>query len=70
MATLESGFQPSPLKLLTVAQAAELLSVSERTLWSITAPRGTVPAVRIGRLVRYELDDLLLYIRRQKGHTG
>jgi len=29
-------------------EAARLLSISERTLWSLTAPRGPIPALRLG----------------------
>ena len=38
--------------LLRPAAAARRLSISERTLWKLTA-RGAVPVVRLGRLVRY-----------------
>jgi excisionase family DNA binding protein len=43
--------------LLTPRQAAEALAISPRKLWGLTAA-GTIPAVRIGRLVRYSSDDL------------
>lgn len=43
--------QPAPL--MTVREVARQLHVSDRTVWSITVPRGTLPAVRIGRSVRY-----------------
>lgn len=45
-------------QLLTPRQAAERLSISERKLWGLTAPRGPVPCVRIGRSVRYRAADL------------
>ncbi|MDX2148646.1 MAG: helix-turn-helix domain-containing protein [Planctomycetota bacterium] len=44
--------------LLTAKQAAAELSIGDRTLWTMTAPRGPLPSVRIGRAVRYDLDDL------------
>ena len=43
--------------LLSPREAALRLSVSTRTLWTWTA-RGWLPAVRIGRLVRYRPADL------------
>jgi hypothetical protein len=46
--------------------AARLLGISERTLWGITAPRGTLPVVKINRACRYALTDLQAYIARQK----
>ena len=51
--------------LLTVRQAAKVLSISERTLWSLTAS-GEIPAVRFGRSVRYDRIDLRRWIERAK----
>jgi len=48
--------------LLTVKQAAERLAVSERTIWSTTAPRGPIVCVKIGRAVRYRAADLDAFI--------
>lgn len=53
--------------LLGSREAAKVLAVSERTLWGITSPRGELPAVYIGRAVRYDPNDLLAFIERQKG---
>lgn len=50
--------------------AAEMLSISERTLWGITRPRGDLSSVRIGRSVRYLVDDLHAYIQSQKDVGG
>jgi excisionase family DNA binding protein len=52
---------PAPL-LLTPRDAARALAVSPRTLWALTAPRGPIPAVRIGRAVRYSTDALHSYV--------
>jgi excisionase family DNA binding protein len=38
--------------LLTVEEAAAVLSISERKLWELTN-NGEIPCVRIGTLVRY-----------------
>lgn len=43
------------------AAAAEL-AISSRKLWQLTAS-GEVPHVRIGRAVRYSLDDLREWVR-------
>lgn len=51
--------------LLRPREAAELLSVSERQLWQHTAPRGPIPATRIGSCVRYSREALQAYIRQQ-----
>ncbi len=58
---------PMPKLLVTARDAARLLSVCEKTLWSLTAPRGPLPAVRIGRAVRYDVADLRAFINGQKG---
>jgi len=52
--------------LLSAREAAKMLAISERTLWSITAPRGPLPCVRIGRVVRYDLRDLQAFINSRK----
>jgi hypothetical protein len=44
--------------LVSHREAAKMLSISDRTLWGLTAPRGPIPCVRFGRLVRYSVDDL------------
>lgn len=54
--------------LLTETDAAEVLSVSPRTLWGLAAA-GEIPFVRIGRLKRYarpDLDDFIARHRTQK----
>jgi predicted DNA-binding transcriptional regulator AlpA len=57
----------SPPKLLLDArEAAAALTVSERFLWGITAPRGDLPCVRLGRSVRYHVSDLEAWINANK----
>lgn len=52
--------------LLTVRQAAKMLSISERTLWGLTKS-GDIPAVRFGgRNVRYDPADLRAWIDSTK----
>lgn len=55
-----------PRLLVTPREAAKILSLCEKTLWSLTK-RGELPAVRIGRSVRYDVADLRRFIDRQKG---
>lgn len=64
--------QPADVQplLVTAPQAARMLGISERTLWSLTAPRGPIPVVRIGRSVRYSLDDLRVWIDEAKTTNG
>lgn len=51
-------------KLLTRKQAAEFLGVREATLahWKCTG-RYNLPAVKIGRLVKYRITDLVQFIK-------
>ena len=51
--------------LLTLEQAAEALAISPRKLWDMTAS-GEIPHVRLGRCVRYPIDDLQHWIDEQK----
>ena len=48
----------APAVLLTIPQAARALNLSERKLRELTAPRGPVPAVRLGRMIRYRVETL------------
>jgi excisionase family DNA binding protein len=51
--------------LLTVREAADVLRVSERTLWTLTHS-GELPAVRVGRSVRYDQSDITSWIESRK----
>ncbi len=52
---------PGEKLLWTPREAAEALSLSQRTLWTLTDARD-VPCVRIGRLVRYDPQALREWI--------
>lgn len=54
-----------PELLLTPVRAAQSLSISPRTLWTLTKS-GQIPCVRIGRLVRYDPQDLQRWIDQRK----
>ena len=58
-----------PEKLLTYQDAATVLGVTDRTVWSMVA-RGTLPAVRFGRSVRIDPVDLRTFIQRAKDGQG
>jgi hypothetical protein len=55
----------SPLALRP-REAARVLNISARHLWGLTAPRGPIPCVRLGRgrrkAVLYVLDDLKAWL--------
>ena len=54
---------PSPLAVST-RDAAQMLGISTRTLWSLTAPRGPIPCVRVAGRVLYRPADLADYLDR------
>jgi hypothetical protein len=59
-----------PKLLLTAPEAAKALSVCEKTLWSISVPRGTLPVVRIGARVLYDPRDLADFIEQRKSRAA
>jgi excisionase family DNA binding protein len=56
--------------LLKVKQAARLLNISDRTLYNRIAPNAENPfpvkPIRIGRSVRFAIEDLKKFIEAQK----
>jgi hypothetical protein len=53
--------------LLKTREAAAALGISERLLWSLTAPRGPIPVVRLpgrgkARAIRFAVADLQRWI--------
>jgi len=51
-------------KLLSVKEVAEMLSISQRTVWSMTNA-GEIPCVRIRKRVLYRLDHVQGFIDKQ-----
>ena len=64
---MNMGQQTATLEplLLTPRQAAKTLSICERTLYGLTKS-GQLPALKIGRSVRYAVEDLRAWIQRSK----
>jgi len=57
----------TPTLLLMAREAAESLRISGKTLWNLTAPRGPIPVVRLGkRSVRYDPIALRAYLDQQQ----
>lgn len=50
--------------LVTARQAAKMLSLSERTLWSLSQ-KGLIPAMKIGKAVRYSVKVLETWVANQ-----
>lgn len=53
-----------PKLLLTPKEAAAVLAISARKLWSMTAGR-EIPFIRIGRSVRYPVEALRKWVEQQ-----
>lgn len=64
-----SSGKVAPRLLLTSRETAKALSTSEKTLYTLTK-QGDIPAVRFGRSVRYDLEDLRQWIKRRLVRTG
>ena len=52
--------------LLTPRQVARSLGISERKLRDLTVPHGSLPAVRLGRLLRYRPDSVEMWADSQE----
>ena len=55
--------------LLTSKQAAAHLNISTRKLWALTNSN-KLPSIRIGRCVRYDLQDLRVFIDKNRGKVS
>ncbi len=49
--------------------AAEMLGVSVRTFWE-WRKNGDIPHIKLGRLVRYAVDDLKLFLHHKREETN
>ena len=61
---MNNSTPPNLALLLKPNEAAQSLAISPRKLWSLTAS-GEIPHVRIGRSVRYAIDDVKDWIKAQ-----
>jgi hypothetical protein len=56
--------------LLSARDASRRLSICEKTLWSRTVPRGSIPAIKIGSRVLYSVTALQNWIDAQVAMGG
>ena len=52
--------------LWSVKECAEELGISQRTLHTITTPRGSLPCVKIGVRVMYRPESIKLWLKEQE----
>ncbi len=64
-----SAIPPATLALRP-REAAKALGISERMLWSLTAPRGPIQSVRVGSCVLYPVTGLQAWLDRQAQATS
>ncbi|MBI1303547.1 MAG: hypothetical protein GC172_07130 [Phycisphaera sp.] len=64
-----SAIPPTALALRP-REAAKALGISERMLWSLTAPRGTIQSVRVGSCALYPVTELQAWLDRQAQATS
>ena len=67
---MNSAPETTPKLLLSAREAAKAPSICERTLWTLTQPRGSLPAVRIGARVLYSTAALQQWIDAQAVGVG
>jgi hypothetical protein len=68
---MSTNSSPAPVRLLLDArEASKALSISAKTLWSNTRPRGSLPCVRIGTRCLYSVVDLQKWIDQQTQEGG
>jgi len=56
--------------LLSAQEASKALSISARSLWARTAPRGSIPSIRLGSRVLYSTSALQKWIDAETGAAG
>ena len=59
----------NPPRFVAASHVADLLSVSERTVLA-WARNGTLPAIRLGRLWRFDLDSVLVRLAELEGTSA
>lgn len=61
--TIPTSHAPTTDRLLRVAEAAEFLAISPRTVWTLTNS-GRLECVRVGKNVRYSPAALLAFVAK------
>ena len=64
--------EPGNRLLLSATDASKTLGICEKSLWSMTVPRGNIPVVRVGSRRLYSRDSLKKWAAEQeaKGMGG
>jgi len=56
------------MERLTVGinEAAEMLGICQKTVYTMTSPRGDLPCVRVGTRVLYSVEDIRAWVESRK----
>lgn len=57
-------------KLLNASELADFLGISEETLSQNRYLKEGIPYIKVGKRVRYRLDDVLAYLEKNRVETG
>jgi excisionase family DNA binding protein len=57
-----SGVTVKEGQLLTAAQIAQLMAVSERTVWRLVSSGKLMPPIKIGGVTRWRQSDILSWV--------
>jgi hypothetical protein len=68
--TADTALGASDSLALRPREAAKALGIGQRLLWDLTAPRGPIPAVRVGRCILYPVDGLKRWLADQAAMGG
>ncbi|MBN2290919.1 MAG: helix-turn-helix domain-containing protein [Pirellulales bacterium] len=60
----------TPPLLVSAREASRMLGICEKSLWTLTAPRGPIPAVKLGKRILYCPLDLIQFIEAKKVRGG
>lgn len=63
---LRSQITPQPVKLLTVVQVGDMIGRSKSAVQHLIAA-GEIPAVKVGRRVHVEVEEIQKWIERNRG---
>ena len=53
---------PAVTKLSSIREVADQTGLCEKSVWNSTAPRGSLPCVKLGARILYRPDDVAAWI--------
>ena len=59
---MSNAVAPAVTKLLSIREVADQTGLCEKSVWNSTAPRGSLPCVKLGARILYRPDDVTAWI--------